>query len=200
MTPESPAPAAPLDPAMPTIEKASTILGHTLTFRNAGLTDAEFIINLRTDSRRSEHISETSSDLHAQQQWLQRYSTDKTQAYFIIEHGHKAIGSVRLYDAKETSFCWGSWILQPGAPAHAAIESSLIVYQYACDQLGFTASHFEVRKANERVWKFHERFGAIRTHETPDAYEYAIALPAIQKSVAKYSRYLPDGISVFPMT
>lgn len=46
------------------------------------------------------------------------------------------------------------------------MESALMVYAYAVDHLGSKAAHFEVRKGNERVWQFHERFGAVRTSET----------------------------------
>lgn len=30
---------------------------------------------------------------------------------------------------------------------------------------GLLAAHFDVRKANERVWAFHERFGGVRIGE-----------------------------------
>lgn len=45
------------------------------------------------------------------------------------------------------------------------MESALIVYAYAVDHLGFQAAHFEMRKGNESVWQFHERFGAERLSE-----------------------------------
>lgn len=50
------------------------------------------------------------------------------------------------------------------------MESALTVYAYAVDHLGFTAAHFDVRRGNERVWKFHERFGAVRVDENEEDY------------------------------
>lgn len=41
-----------------------------------------------------------------------------------------------------------------------------MVYSYAIDHLGLTAARFDVRKGNERVWQFHQRFGVIRTGES----------------------------------
>ena len=90
------------------------------------------------------------------------------------------IGTIRLYDPQGDSFCWGSWILAQGSPASAAMESALMVYAYAVDYLGFTAAHFDVRRGNERVWRFHERFGAVRVRETALDYWYRLDLPAIQ--------------------
>ena len=41
--------------------------------------------------------------------WMQRYTDDRSQAYFVIETlDGRPLGTVRLYDAREGSFCWGS--------------------------------------------------------------------------------------------
>lgn len=47
--------------------------------------------------------------------------------------------------------------------------------------LGFKACHFDVRKANEKVWKFHESVGAERMSEDAISYHYEIRTPAIQR-------------------
>ena len=41
-----------------------------------------------------------------------------------------------------------------------------MVHACAIDNLGFKDAHFDVRKGNERIWQFHERFGARRNAET----------------------------------
>ena len=128
--------------------------------------------------------------------WLRNYAEADDQAYFIIEIDGQSVGTVRLYDAKDDSFCWGSWILAANAPKTAAIESALMVYAYAVDHLGFQSAHFDVRKSNQRVWNFHERFGAVRTSESDNDYFYALTLVEIQKSRKRYSKYLPEGIAL----
>lgn len=82
-----------------------------------------------------------------------------------------------------------------GSPSGYAVESALMVYQFALS-LGFTRAHFDVRKGNESVWKFHERFGAVRTEETELDYFYSLSREAIDKSLAKYAKFLPGGIQV----
>ena len=41
-----------------------------------------------------------------------------------------------------------------------------MVYSYTIDHLAFTAAHFDVRKGNNWVSAFHERFGACCISET----------------------------------
>jgi RimJ/RimL family protein N-acetyltransferase len=179
----------------PTFHKAAEVRGKTLVFRDARIDDAEFILSLRTDEKKSRYLNATSLDIDMQRAWLASYSSKNDQVYFIIEYQNEAIGTVRLYDARENSFCWGSWILKDGRPSHAAMESALMVYAYAVDCLGFQAAHFDVRKGNERVWQFHERFAARRTAETDLDYFYTVDFSSIQASRMRYLKFLPDGVS-----
>lgn len=181
---------------MPRLRKLGVVTGHTLVFRDACRDDAEFILSLRTDKEKSRYLTATSGDLAAQRDWLDGYASSDDQVYFIIEYQGEAIGTVRLYDVQQNSFCWGSWILKDSRPRQAAIESALMVYAYGVDHLGFNASHFDVRKGNERVWKFHERFDAKRVSETDLDYFYAIDLTAIQDARLRFAEFLPDGVSI----
>jgi RimJ/RimL family protein N-acetyltransferase len=178
------------------LRKAARVVGKTLTFRNATVADAAFILSLRTDSEKSRYLSAVSGELSEQQDWLRRYADVEDQAYFIIEYQNVPIGTVRLYDPQGDSFCWGSWILKSSRPSHAAMESALMVYAYAVDHLGFRTSHFDVRKGNERVWQFHERFGAQRTAETDLDYFYRLESEAIAFSRTHYQRFLEGSVKV----
>lgn len=178
------------------IRKAKAISGRTLLFRNATVSDAGFIHALRMDERKSRFINKVPPDVDAQKRWLENYATVIDQAYFVIEYKEIPIGTVRFYDQKENSFCWGSWILAPDSPTHAAMESALMVYAYALDHLGFSRAHFEVRRGNESVWKFHERFGAVRVKESEFDYFYVLESSEIKSSMHRYAKYLPFGVKV----
>lgn len=181
----------------PQLLKAKRIVGKTLMFRNVSTSDAAFILELRTDSNKSKHLSVTSPELEKQIAWLEDYETKLDQAYFIIEdQAGEQLGSVRLYDPQGESFCWGSWILKNGAPTYSAIESALMVYAYAIDHLCFKQAHFDVRKSNESVWRFHERFGAVRIAETERDYFYLIDYNNIIRGRQRYRKYLPRPIMV----
>lgn len=177
----------------PVFRKPRKIVGNNLIFRDATKDDAAFILDLRTDAKKSTHISKTSSDVKQQEAWLEKYAADSEQVYFmILDRQLQPVGTVRLYDIVNDSFCWGSWILKDGTPSSYAIESALLVYHFAL-RLGFQQAHFDVRKGNQSVWKFHERFGAVKTGETPDDFLYNISRAAIVASLEKYKKYLPDG-------
>jgi len=174
--------------------KCSRITGHRLIFRNAEVSDAQFILSLRVDEKKSRFLSKTDPDVVKQEGWLLGYKSSKGQAYFVIENsaGEK-VGTVRMYDAQGQSFCWGSWLIVEGAPSSTAIESALIVYQYGL-LLGFRAAHFDVRKGNKSVWQFHEKFGATRIGETEEDFLYSIGEAEIRESLHRYRKFLPSGI------
>ena len=168
---------ASMNPA-PSFIKPQKVIGNNVVFRNANKEDAAFVLELRLDPVKGRHLSKTSNDLNDQIAWLEKYEKDDSQIYFIIEsRGGERFGTIRLYDKKDDSFCWGSWILKEGRPSGFALESALMVYHFALG-LGFTKSHFDVRKGNDSVWKFHERFGAQRVEETDEDYIYNISIDA----------------------
>lgn len=181
----------------PQIKKAKYIYGNHLKFKGVDVNDSAFIVALRTDAKKGMHLSSTSSDDEQQRRWIEDYKKNTSQAYFIIQNEQdESIGTVRLYDPQLDSFCWGSWIIKDGAPAYAAIESALIVYAYALDFLEFKKAHFEVRIENEKVWKFHERFGAKRVRVAEHDYYYEINEKAIIDSRKRYMKYLPNKLKV----
>ena len=186
-----------MDRPTPVIRKAQRLIGNQLILRTADVGDAEFIVRLRTDPQKQRFISATRADLAPQIAWLEQYARTSQQAYLIVENrtGDR-IGTIRIYDPVEDSFCFGSWILKDGAPVTHAVESVLIVYHYALDELRFNRSHFAVRKANRSVWQFMEKFGGTRTGETDDDYLYQTQRAPVLQSLRRYAHLLPDPIRV----
>ena len=184
----------------PILRKAQAVRGKTVVLRDATPADASFIFRLRTDDATAQHLSKISAVLADQVAWLERYAAISDEVYFIIESTTgEPLGTVRLYDPLRDSFCWGSWIMRKGAPQAAAIESALLVYAYALDELGFARAHFQVRKGNDHVWKFHERFGAIRMSEREEDYDYSISHAAIRAAMKRYARFMPTQLTVEPV-
>jgi hypothetical protein len=184
----------------PCFIKPDKLIGNKLIFENATINDAEFILSLRRDKIKGKFLSYTENDLEQQIRWLEAYSKDNSQIYFIIKDlESNKVGTVRLYDQQGNSFCWGSWIVRDGSPIYYSIESALMVYFFA-KSLGFTESHFDVRKENVSVWKFHERFGAERYKQTEKDFFYKIGLIAINNSINKYRRYLVNEIMILHKT
>lgn len=176
----------------PILKKPKKIIGNKLIFRNASEDDAEFIFDLRTDKEKSKYLSATSNLLSDQLNWLRKYKFLSDQVYFVIEDkNEQKVGTVRIYDVIDSSFCWGSWILKSGVSSSFAIESALITYYFALS-LGFDSAHFNVRRSNSSVCKFHENFGAKLVAEDSENFTYKISLDAIESSLRKFKRYLPN--------
>jgi RimJ/RimL family protein N-acetyltransferase len=177
--------------------KPTKVIGKNVVFRNVNKADAEFILQLRTDPEKGKYLSATATDLDLQLAWLGKYAEDNSQIYFIIEDKNgERYGTIRLYDVRGDSFCWGSWILRDGRPSGFAMESAILVYQFALS-LGFKKSHFDVRKENVSVWQFHERFGAVRIEEQGEDYIYSISHEAIENSFEKYKKYINDEMEIY---
>lgn len=176
--------------------KPRLIRGRQLQFRDATVADADFILGLRTDEKKGRYLSSTTADVAAQQAWLESYGSDDRQVYFIICTLDGApVGTVRLYDQRGDSFCWGSWIKSDDAPRSFGVESALMVYDFAL-QLGFRRAHFDVRRDNATVVQFHERMGARQVGATELDYLFEMSNEATLSVLDKFRKYLPDGARI----
>ncbi len=167
-------------------------MSHAVCLRLASGKDAAFLLDLRLNPERNQNISATSNDLNAQLAWMRAYElrhSAGSEAYFIIEANGMPQGSLRLYDyhLSDNSYCWGSWIIRPGAPSATAFKSLILSYDLAFGALRFAKARFEVRQANVSVWKFHETLGArivredcLTRYYAYTAEDYANARPRLQ--------------------
>jgi len=156
--------------------------------------DAAFILSLRLDANLGKYLSTVENDLQAQIEWINSYLHRERRGeeyYFVItEKSGERLGTVRVYDFKGDSFSWGSWVMRPGNPSYAAIESALCVYEFAFAALGFARCHFEVRKENQKVIVFHTRFGATIVGEDDLNNYFELSKSDYLATRKKYVKYL----------
>ena len=164
----------------------------TIHFKLVEEEDAAFICSLRTNPDLNKHLSQSTAVVEEQKAWIKNYKKrekEDFEYYFIIyrNDNNEKIGTIRLYDFKDhpKSFCWGSWILNANKTRYAAIESALLIYRVAFEELQFEQSHFDVRKENIGVHKFHMRLGA--THIDGNELDNFYIYPA-----TKYFEILPE--------
>lgn len=178
----------------PRLQVPERVEGHQLRFRAVVEADAEFILSLRTDPEKNRFISPVSADVDAQRQWIRRHR--RSDLYFIVTAPDgQAIGTVRLYDQRGTSITWGSWILSRERPSGAALESVLLILAVA-DDLGFTEVRCDIRKANEKVWRIHERLGFVRAGQDELAFYYALDRGGIRATLTRFQERLPNGVTL----
>ena len=170
--------------------------GRTTRLRLARVADAAFIHGLRSDEDRNRYVSAIDARVEAQAEWLRRYEEREARGeeyYFVIEHGEVPVGTVRVYDYRGDSFSWGSWIIAAGTPPAVAMESALLVYEFAFGVLGFKRCHFQVRKGNERVVAFHKRFGAVETGGDETSSDFAYTREGYEALRPRYEKFLPQS-------
>ena len=168
--------------------------GKNINLRTVEIEDADFIYTMRQNRKKTKYLSKVTGTVDSQKEWIKNYKQredEEKEFYFIIESKNKdKFGLVRIYDLKNDSFCWGSWLIKEDAPKTSAIESALQIYEFGFYKLGFEKSHFDVRKGNDKVIVFHQRFGAKIISEDELDYFFNFEKSDYEIIKEKYKRYL----------
>jgi len=143
------------------------LIGKHVALREVTTDDAEFILSLRCDEKKSKYLHKTEYNVEKQISYIKRYFNIPDEWYFIIlnKKGER-IGTYRIYDVKGDSFCIGSWLMVDGVSPAESFESDYIIRMYGFDVLGFNKIHFDVRKENKKVIRYHKMMGARIVGET----------------------------------
>lgn len=145
----------------------SNLQGKYVNLRKVEISDAEFILSLRCDDKKSCFLHKTENNIEKQRQYIQSKSNVKGEWYFIIENKkHTPIGTYRIYDLKPDSFCIGSWLMIDGTYPQEMLEADFLVRNFGFDTLNMDKIHFDVRKENKKVWNYHKLVGAKLVGET----------------------------------
>jgi RimJ/RimL family protein N-acetyltransferase len=142
--------------------KSNPLMGDIIKLELAQIEDASFILSLRLDSEKNKYLSETSNDLSKQEQFIANSLSSADEFYFIIKdkNTNEGLGTIRLYDMRNDSFCWGSWIIVNHRPSGTALESICLLLDFGFSKLAFQQTHFDARNQNTRAINFYLRIGA----------------------------------------
>lgn len=136
------------------IEKEK-LIGKYVNLREITVDDAEFVLSLRCDPKKSRYINKTENNLQKQIDYIERYLTLDKEWYFIVENKeHKPIGTVRIYGVNGDRFSTGSWLMIDGVLPEEVFESEYLTKNYAFNVLGFKINYADVRKNNKKVVKY----------------------------------------------
>lgn len=132
-----------------------------LDVRLVDLSDAEFILDLRTQKNSSKFLSHTSNELDKQIQWLKEYKVrEKLQeeVYLIFSKNGINLGVERLYDICSKSFTFGSLVFDDKSPLGTSIIADIITKEIGFDFFNIDIALFDVRKDNKSVIKYHQKY------------------------------------------
>ena len=129
------------------------IKGKYVNLRIVEVDDADFILSLRCDENKSKYLHKTDNDIDKQKDYIRKTLKKQNEWYFIIERltGEK-IGTYRIYDVREESFCIGSWLMKNGVTALEMMESDYLTRKFGFNKLNFDKLHFDVRKGNKKSY------------------------------------------------
>lgn len=137
--------------------------GIAYRLRPVRLEDAPLIISLRLeDHERNQFIHKVSSDVSAQQAWLEKYFNREGDFYFVIENSltGEPEGLISIYDLKDGKAEWGRWVIKKGSLA--ATESLDLLYRLAFDELGIDELYCRTICDNERVVSLHDSLPQLK--------------------------------------
>ena len=123
--------------------------------------DAAYIVDLR--ARGGPYINRDATNVAAQRDWLTRYYEREGDFYFVVVSRRDARreGLVGIYDVRDGGAEWGRFVLERGSVA--AVETALLVYDVAFDELALDRVCCRTLAANTHVVAFHDSCGLVRT-------------------------------------
>lgn len=111
-----------------------------LHVRFVDISDAQFIIDIRTDLKNQRYIHDTDSNLQNQINYISRYKYKESlgeEYYFLFEYNNKPQGVYRIYNRHEDWCTTGSWAFSPNANKYSAIKALVITHEIVFDNLGY---------------------------------------------------------------
>lgn len=173
------------------ISNPQILKGKYVTLRDAEITDAAFILSLRTDEKKARYLHKTENNVEKQVEYLKRYKTLDNEWYFIFENKKGVpLGTIRIYDVNGTTFTHGSWLAVSNATPQEAIEGEMLCKNYAFEELGMKVLHFEVRKENTKVVNYHKTWGSKIVSENDLDYFFELSKEDFLKNKEKFKRWL----------
>lgn len=146
---------------MAKLPQKEILQGKYVNLREVAVDDAEFILKLRCDEKKSRFLHKTEYNVEKQVEYIKNYLKKDNEWYFIIENKeHKPLGTVRIYDVEGDKYTGGSWLMSDEATAQQVLEGDMLMKKYSFDVLGFNKNCFDVRKENKKVVRFHKICGA----------------------------------------
>ncbi len=176
---------------MARLPQKEKLLGKFVNLREIKVEDAQFVLDLRCNDKKSRFIHETEYNLEKQIEYIKNYLKKENEWYFIIESKeHKPLGTIRIYDVEGDKYTGGSWIMADGATPQQVVEGDFLMKTYSFDVLGFKKNCFDVRKKNVKVVRFHKICGAKIVDENDIDYFFELTKEDFDKNRENITKML----------
>lgn len=147
------------------------ILPADFTYRKYGVdfrlveeTDAQFILDLRTDEKLTRFIHDTDKDVNKQIEWTREYKKRERRGeeyYFVVSIDGIDYGVIRIYKIHDKIFTVGSIIMKSDAPVYCVLATTIMTKEIAFEilELELEDTFDGVHVDNKQVVKFSYSWG-----------------------------------------
>lgn len=177
---------------MAEIRNKEALIGRYVTLREVDTHDAAFILSLRLDEKKARFLmNRTENDLQKQIEYIKKYKTLNDEWYFIIESKDgRQLGTICIYDIQGNSFGSGRWLMSDEATSQEVTEGELLMKNYGFNLLGFENMHFDVKKDNKKVLRFHKLWQSKIVKEDDFEYFFTLSKKDFDEAKSKIEEYL----------
>lgn len=130
-------------------------------YRPVQLSDAEFIVKLRTQPHAQRVLHSTSSDIDKQRDWIRQYLQRNNDYYWIIENlDGEPIGTTSLYNynAEMNQIESGRWVQIPDSGT-GSLSGHVLFKDFAYNVLRVNRVVCDTAIINKQVIKYHQFLG-----------------------------------------
>lgn len=153
--------------------------------------DAEFIVDIRTDESLSKYIHATDNNLQKQMDWIRAYKVREAEGreyYFIFYVGDTPYGVERIYNIKDDSYEHGSLVFKKESPFGASIKADIITREIGFEVLGKNLNLFDVSKGNNGVISYHLRYKPDVIGEDEESFHYSLSRENFERYKSVYMK------------
>ena len=173
------------------MNKENFLLASSVLIRPVNLEDADFICELRNDPNLNKHIHNARVTVHQQRNYLKNNFNEIDSYYFIVEDfNSNKLGTIKADLKENNTFSWGSWILIKNKPLSAALQSAMLIYEFAFFKKFLSKAIFDVRLGNIQTINFHKKMGARILSEDDMNLYFEFTKEAYEIFKNKYGRFL----------
>ena len=135
-----------------------------ISVRLVEITDAQYIISLRTNEELSQHLHCTSGDLEKQIKWIEHYKEREQSGqeyYFLYEINGNPIGVNRLYDISDNIGVTGSAICPKTNSPIDTLATIVLLYDIVFEEIGLDFVSFATDNDNVHALRVNNALGAV---------------------------------------
>ena len=160
--------------------------GKYVNLRSVTEEDAEFILDIRNNSRISKYLPPLNVSVAQQRQWITKQRADKNSYYFILETPDlKPIGTLSVYDIVDNhgeggrSCCIGE--------PFAAVEANVLLTEFMFNTLKLEYTTIWVYEENKPVIALNQSYGYewVSTNEDENGNKFRVGILQRERALEK---------------